>query len=103
MTALDDALFLTWLKNECSYLDLRPLPGGRWAGISPLMYTHAIISGRIGNRFGYDDRWCFRDYAGARKALDQWDGSGEPAGWHRHPDTGRRRPEGAEALEYVTP
>jgi hypothetical protein len=26
---------------------------------------------------------------------------GEPAGWHRNPPTGRRRPEGDAAREYV--
>jgi hypothetical protein len=30
-----------------------------------------------------------------------WDGAGEPAGWMRHPATGRRRPDGDAGREYV--
>lgn len=62
--------------------------------IAPLMFTHAIISGV--NRFGYEGRWCYKNYAKAKAALDAWDGTGDPLGWHRHPGTGRRydNPEG---------
>ena len=62
--------------------------------IMPLMFTHAIISEV--NRYGYVGRWCYSSYQKARNALDSWDGTGDPLGWHRHPATGRRydNPEG---------
>lgn len=101
MTHLDDAIFLTWLKTECGYRDLRPLPGGRWVGTFNFIFTHAILVGRIGDYLGYADRWCYSDYGAALLALEDWDGTGEPKGWHRHPDSGRRRPKGDVAKEYV--
>jgi hypothetical protein len=33
--------------------------------------------------------------------MNAWDGVGEPAGWFREPATGRRRPDGDPAREYV--
>jgi hypothetical protein len=38
--------------------------------------------------------------AGWRAALG-WDGKGEPEGWYRHPQSGRRRPDGDPAKEFV--
>ena len=98
---LEAACFLTWLKQECGYKNPRPLDSGRWAAIWPLMFTHAIITGKIGNTTDVDDRWCYPDYPAAQAALDAWDGTGEPQGWTRHPATGRRRPEGDATKEYV--
>lgn len=95
--------FLTWLKQECGYLNPRPLPGGRYVAVMPLMVTHAIIVGRIGDDLSYEDRWCYHTKAAAIAAMDAWDGVGEPSGWHRHPVTGRRRDAGNPATEYVAP
>lgn len=103
MTTLDDAAFLTWLKAEANYVGIRPLPGNRWAAVWPMLYTHAILVGRIGDRFGYDDRWCYSDLSKAVAALDAWDGAGEPQGWHRHPVSGRRRADGDAEMEIIAP
>jgi hypothetical protein len=79
------------------------------------MFTHAIIIGQMGDYFGYADRWCYRSEAAAFAALQAWDGTGEPTGWIRHPDTGRRISEspderdeygrrvGAVGVAYVNP
>lgn len=91
--------YLNWLETDCGYKAVRLLPDGRWAAISPLMFTAAIIVGRVGDLTGYDDRWCYHDVASARSALDAWVGQGEPEGWHRHPATGRRViSDGSEAV-----
>lgn len=82
--------YLEWLWADCGYLHVRELPGRRWAAVAPLIYTAAVITGHMGDLHSYDDRWCYRDIDAARAALDAWDGTGEPAGWHRHPATGRR-------------
>lgn len=101
MIATHDARFLTWLvKNEVC-IHPRPVRDGFYAGILPLLFTHAIILGRMGDLYGYEDRWCFSDLEKAKAALDAWDGVGEPQGWHRHPDSGRRRPDGDKNLEYI--
>lgn len=95
------ATFLHHLEAECGLLEARDLGDGRYSAILPLLFTHAIIVGRIGDRSTYDDRWCYRDRESAEKAHLEWDGIGEPEGWHRHPLTGRRRDAGDPLLEYI--
>jgi hypothetical protein len=85
-----ELVFLQWLIDEVGYRYPRPLPGGRYVAVMPLMFTAAIVTGRMGDRIGHDDRWCYHSIVDAKRALDAWDGTGEPAGWHRHPASGRR-------------
>lgn len=78
------------------------LPGGRDAAIAKYVFTYAIISDLTESHFG--DRWCYQTLGEAILALGEWmerDGEGEPRNWHRHPDTGRRRPDGDASKEYV--
>ena len=82
--------FIAYLASDCGCRDFRPLAGDCYAAIVPLLFTHAIIIGRIGDDVGYDDRWCYLGYEQAKAALDAWNGTGEPGGWHRHPATGKR-------------
>lgn len=89
MTVPPDLAFLQWLI-DLGYQHPRPLPGGRYACVVRMMFTHAIIVGKIGDRVGYIDRWCYRSAAEALDALEAWDGRGEPTGWVRHPSSGRR-------------
>lgn len=90
--------------GHCGYLDARLVRSARYVAISPLMYTFAIIVGPIEHAaVGYEDRWCYQSLAQARAALSAWDGEPgtEPTGWIRHPLSGRRRPDGDPALEYI--
>lgn len=76
---------------------------GRGVWVTPLMYTSAIIVGPIGAST-YDDRWCYHNARAALDAARAWGGpwkGGEPAGWHRHPATGRRREGGDPGTEHV--
>jgi hypothetical protein len=75
----------------------------RIVGLMQMVYTWAVVAGV--DRIGFDDRWCFEDYAAASAALAAWDGNreSEPQGWHRHPRTGRRRTKGNPAGEYILP
>jgi hypothetical protein len=86
---------------EAGYSDYKQFPNGRNAAIMRLMFTHAIVSDLT--RYSYEDRWCFASYEKAQAALAAWDGEedAEPQGWHRHPDSGRRRPDGDASKEYV--
>jgi hypothetical protein len=95
--------FLSWLTDECLYLNARRLPDGRYAAIYPLIYTHRIITVRAGDFMSYDDGWCYHDHGSAKAALDAWDGTGEPEGWHRHPASGRRREDGDPDREEIRP
>lgn len=89
-TLPDDLLFLQWLIDECAIKHPKPLPGNRWAGVQRKMFTHALLVGRMGDGRTYEEHWCYETELLAKAALDAWDGSGEPAGWVRHPMTGRR-------------
>lgn len=89
-TLPDDLLFLRALAEENDYRDTKRLPDGRYAAIFAKAFTVAIISGQIGDRYGFDHNWCYHDYFDAKSALDAWDGTGEPSGWHRHMPSGRR-------------
>ena len=89
------------VAEENGYTDYRQFASGRNACITRMGFNHAILADF--DYSGYADRWCFTDYAKARAALDAWDGEEdtEPQGWHRHPPTGRRRPDGDASKEYV--
>lgn len=83
-----------------NYTHAKELPDGRVAAIMHLLYTRAIVTLHPDTwRTCYEDRWCYSDLAKAAQALAEWDGTGEPQGWHKHPDTGRRREDGKP--EYV--
>jgi hypothetical protein len=85
------------------YLHYKRFENGRDAALARFAFTVAIIADLT--EWGYGERWCFDTFYDASEALDAWDGEEgtEPFGWHRHPDTGRRRPDGDPAHEYVNP
>lgn len=85
--------------SEHGYTDYVEFPNGNNACINRLMFTHAILSELT--EIYHGDRWCYHSYEDAKAALDAWDGEGEPNGWHRHPTTGRRRPDGEPSKEYI--
>lgn len=75
---------------------------GWFVAVVPFLFTAGLIVGRTRDQGCYEDRWCFETFEKACAAFDEWDGvTGEPFGWHRHPDTGRHRIGGDPALEYV--
>lgn len=90
---------ITQIAEMNGYRDIRELGDHGIVAIMPLAFTHAIITEC--NEWGYGDRWCYKTYQDAKNALESWDGTGEPTGWHRHPDTGRRYDENGNL--YVMP
>jgi hypothetical protein len=74
--------------GEGTYSDVKFFPDGEVAWLARFIFTSAILYGL--EPFGHRDRWCYETMADARRALDEWNGQGEPEGWHRHPATGRR-------------
>jgi hypothetical protein len=84
------------------YTDYVELANGRDACIAKLIFTWALLADI--DRSGYGDRWCYESYEEALVALAAWEhrgGEGEPNGWHRHPDTGRRREGGDPTKETI--
>lgn len=83
----------------------RSVSEDRWIAIIPFLFTTAIILGYKRHPNGYEDRWCYESSADAERAFDEWDPevSAEPEGWHRHPRSGRRRPNGVEEAQYHAP
>ena len=97
MAMNNDHLKQHLIVNE-GYTDLKEFEDGSIAGIFKFIFTYAIIYDM--DYYGYGDRWCYKTYNGALKALEQWNGEGEPKGWHRHPSTGRRVDD--QGNEYVS-
>jgi len=82
----------------------RTLPDGRVLDVSPLGWGYALLGIIRVEDLGlgiYSDVWQYQSRDAALVALAAWDGEGEPEGWYRHPATGRRRPGGDPAQEFV--
>ncbi len=84
------------------YLHVRELSDGRAVFLMPMIAGNLRLAiGDPGSPF-FDDGWCYQAEQTelAWRAAPGWDGEGEPEGWYRHPETGRRRPGGDAAKEY---
>lgn len=98
---------MSWLTDHSrdnNYIDTVERGDGTYVCLHRLMFHWTMIIGTIGDEIGYDDRYCYATYEKAKAALDDWQArnwEGEPTGWHRHPDSGRRRTDGDPATERV--
>lgn len=80
------------------------LTDGRRIDVTPMTYGKGRLHiAPTADALWYDDEWCYERLDDAFVAALAWDGTGEPVGWMRHPDTGRRRPGGDPAAGYVHP
>lgn len=85
---------------KADYVVMRALPDGRVIGITRLLYTWSLQVDIDWS--GYRTRYCYAAFPNACLGFLDWDGSGDPpGGWHRHPESGRRRPDGDASREYV--
>lgn len=106
---MSDTEFFDWLtsKDGGGYSAAMKMPDGMWAGIKPLMFHWTLNTGVVGDTRGYEGRWCYADENRARIGMLGWSVrgfDGEPMGWKRHPETGRRRNDaGDPASEWVAP
>lgn len=85
------------------YLHIRPLGDGRAVFLLPMLLGNLRLAIGLMGDLCFDDGWCyqFEQREAAWRAALGWNGEGEPEGWYRHPDTGRRRPGGDVAKEVV--
>ncbi len=88
---------------EQGYSNPKVLNDARVACVAKFIFTHAIVVVRPENHDYIDDRWCYKTKDEAVKALEEWNGTGEPCGWVRHPFSGRRRDDGDPLKEYINP
>lgn len=96
--------------------------------VVPKIYTAGLVMTPKHNLNEISDTWCYHTIESAIAAGDIWleqiqrsrddvaeriaangpllgvyVAPNEPAGWHRHPATGRRRPDGDPSKEYINP
>lgn len=82
----------------------RELGDGRELTVYPMTFGKARLCIGEAGAPTYEDAWCYAFPALAVEAAKNWDGEGDaPVGWHRHIGSGRRRPDGDPAREYVRP
>lgn len=60
-------------------------------GLHKLMFHYTVHVDM--DHCGHRTRYCYAHPWLAVMAFDEWDGVGDPAYWHKHPDTSRRRSE----------
>ena len=87
------------------YLCARVLPDGRGVYLMPLFFGALRLGIGPHGSLSFDNVWEYQAEqaeAGWRAAIG-WDGDGEPDGWYRHPQSGRRRPGGEASKEFVRP
>lgn len=84
------------------YEGQRDLGDGRSVWLQRKMFTWAIVIGKT-EAVCYDSHWCFKTRELAESQFNTWNPfeTEEPTGWIRHPQTGRRRPDGDASQEYV--
>jgi len=87
------------------YIDYRQFKDGSYIATKRKLFHYTLIYGADAKvwDFGFDDCWCYATYELAKQAFDSYQPGTEPEGWHRHPMSGRRRPEGDKDREYVNP
>lgn len=97
------------LNDAHWWLHRRVLDDGRVIYLVPL--GHGLLQLAVSAYLGagsYDEAWYYEDHHAAWRAALEWQpppflftpGPDEPAGWYRHPATGRRRRDGTAATEY---
>ncbi len=99
--------YLSSISEPYDPARVKVLADGDYLLVKRLLFHWTMIRGQLTDTTGYDDRWCYETYDGAKAALDAFPvdpaPNYEPSGWHRHPKTHRRRENADPALEYIDP
>lgn len=83
------------------YKQFWSLPDGRLCGLLRLL-MHWTVHVDL-HEFGYEERYCFETDDLAIEAMAAWEGTGDPINWHKHPNTGRIRPDRTPASQQYEP
>lgn len=84
------------------YIAWRQLDDGSWLGVAPMTFGKGRVCVDL-DPFGYADGYCYTSQVEAINAMQAFDPvrDEEPDGWFRHPQSGRRRPDGDKSKEYL--
>lgn len=78
----------------------RVLPDGRYLDLVRMLFNWRLLVSDAANvDVSWEDAWCYQDEAAVHAAFENWDGIGEPAGWNKHPTSGRWRHDGTPESE----
>ncbi len=91
------------LEDEDGCFTRKDLGEGFYGQIMPMLLGNwRLCLGRYDDEVNVENAWCYHGLLRAAQALADWtDPDKEPDGWVRNPQTGRRRPDGDPAKEYV--
>ena len=70
----------------------KSLPDRREVMIIRMVFNWRLVMTADPHGQWYEDVYCFHDPALVLAAFEAWDGETEPAGWAKHPPSGRRGP-----------
>lgn len=85
--------------DETKPLERRILESGDILELWQMIFTWRLtVTEPQNDGMCWSDAWCYDDQRAARDAFFRWNGEGEPAGWIKHPPTGRRSPSDPPAL-----
>lgn len=89
--------------NERGALTTRVLEDGRVIDLWQQLFNLKITISRDIDDDGWSDAWEYEELGAAIVAFTTWDPTTapEPTGWYRNVASGRRRPGGDPAKEYV--
>jgi hypothetical protein len=88
--------------RDWGYTHWRCLHDGTVLAVGPMSISNGRLFWNV-HQDGYEDFYCYDSVDLAVMALMVFDPTiqSEPSGWHRHFSTGRRRPGGDAAKEYI--
>lgn len=66
-----------YLKTE-GYYEIREIPGKGLCGLNRFIFTTGLMVSL--DEIGYYGRYCYANESDALKALNEWDGNGDPGG-----------------------
>lgn len=95
------------MSADTSVILKRELPSGDWVVLRRMLLGNVRLS--LCDRDPDDvscfhsPNYCYHNVGRAILAVQEWDGEGDPEGWVRHIESGRRRPDGDASQEYVNP
>ncbi len=91
------------MADDPTILSMHDMGDGHCLIVARLLFHWTVRRSEIGNFDSYIERWCYAAPLLAEASIIEWRSrgfEGEPLGWHKHPDTGRVRPNGDPSKEH---